>query len=182
VSCAQLGFESYHGGPPDWIGQQLDGDKVHQVMHSPAWQLCAAPPKKLMDVDAFVDEMIPAKRAALGQFVRDSERTSFTGLGPPFSGADMMWPYLYKFLDSETNGTAKFVWWRRNATEWAQSYVDYFNMSEPIFWRVDLMFLGCVRSTPVDRPLHHSARPYALTPWPVRVHSCTGAAAARSST
>ena len=65
--------------------------------------------------------MEPAPREAFASFLRESSDSL------PFAAADTLWPLMYPFLDESTRGRAKFVLWRRNATEWAQSYTAFFN-------------------------------------------------------
>lgn len=64
-----------------------------------------------------------------------------------------MWPLLYKFLDEVTEGTSKFVFWPRNATEWAQSYFDFFDMSDTTFSRLSLLAYGRGCRTEMEVPL-----------------------------
>lgn len=110
-----LGWPTIHGGARYFLHNIFPKD----------WQDCAMPTNgtEFPQYEAFVREMCPDRRDAFAMWLK--HHTSF-------AAADVLWPLLFRFLDEQTEGRAKFVIWRRDPAAWAESYLKFFaNYSSP---------------------------------------------------
>lgn len=111
-----------------------------------AWELCEHPLNgtEFPLHEAFAREILPESRAVFEAWL--SNHT-------PFATADQEWPLMFRFLDEHTEGRAKFVIWRRNPAEWAESFLKFFGQFNT-FGQVDrLTYLsyGQFRKSDLDR-------------------------------
>lgn len=135
-----LGYDSVHGGLSE---EAKDGGFAQPLMtYAPGWDACSAAPSKLMDHDTVVSEMAPERRAILADFLVHVKHTAF---------ADVLWPLLFRFVDQVTDGRAKFVLWPRDASEWAQSFANFYDMNNTDFNRFNLLSYGCVHRCSLAR-------------------------------
>lgn len=139
----ELGWPSLHGMVN--ASQTSYGDRLfhlHDLYADPhAWNSCAdgledLARKAVPNGELFVQEMDDARRAVFADIVRRSSE------GEPMAAADTQWPHIYRFLDHHTAGRAKFVLWRRDAAEWARSYLSFFDNSSTQFVRFQLLSYG----------------------------------------
>lgn len=105
-----IGIPSIHGLTP----------AKEEGLFGVGWRTCDRPVNgtEFPLHEAFAREMLPEPRAVFAAWLRNHSQ---------FAAADKEWPLMFRFLDENTEGRAKFVIWRRDPAQWAESFCNFFD-------------------------------------------------------
>jgi len=133
-----LGYHSVHGIE----------SSVKNSLYPEGWAACASSAGLGANSayplhEALVSEMEPGRRAAFAASVNRSSDN--------LAAADEAWPFLFRFLDEITEGRGKFVIWRRDPLQWADSWIKQFGVHRVNFDRFFLLSYGNGCASELDR-------------------------------